>query len=142
MFKDSGNKNYVTNTLLSQVSHERNRFTVFFVLVGLACAHTAMTESPSPETFHFLFWLSLLLRLLYSLRGAYTFLRIRASQFEAQIALFSMAYAASIKKMFFTCFHLDRTVCFMSINLPHTELPNTPPSLPFSVFSTHMTAIK
>lgn len=120
----------------------KKSFYIFLFSCWSCCAHTSMTESPLPWDFPLPF-------LAFTVAEAATFTACAlhssqdtASGFEAQIVLFSMVYTASIKKMFFTCFRLVRKVGLCLISLPHTELPGTTPSLPFSVFSTHMTAIK
>lgn len=98
----------------SSQRHERNHFTVFFLPVGLAVLINPWQKAPSPETFHFLFWLSLLQRLLHSLHVTYTALRIQTSQLEAQIVLSSMAYIAYQKDTL--CLFQTRPECVWMSN--------------------------
>lgn len=121
--------------------HERNHFTFFFLPVGLAVLINLWQKTPSPETFHFLFWLSLF-------RGCYIHCMWptqlsgykQANWKPKSYSLLWLALHLS-KKTLSIC--LDQTRVYEClISLPPTELPNTIPSLPFSAFSTHMTTIK
>lgn len=110
---------------------------LFCLLVLLVLIHP-WQKAPSPETFHFLFWLSLLPRRLHSLPVASTVLRIQASQFEAQIVLFSMAFCSSYQNDALNLFQI-RLEHRLPSNKPSPHCPSSyypfPP--PFGLFSPH-----
>ena len=83
LVKNNGSKNCVWNTspftgfVNFVIVRDMNKILLhfFFLLVSLAVLINPWQKAPSPETFHFLFWLSLLQRLLYSRYEAYRVLR-------------------------------------------------------------------
>lgn len=126
--------------------HKQDPHTSFFLLVSLAVLINPWQKAPSPETFHFLFWLS-----LFAETAIFTTCDLQSFwdtskpnwRLNLKLLLSFMDYNGSMKQMsmwLFSCFRLEYNLglCISLISLPHTELPNTTLSLPFfCLFNPH-----